>query len=153
MRLNLQAELKDEIEWHISNFVAQGWENYNSSCLCKSFSINSDKHDNEILIGLILEPTLLRYDHITGVNGKKIYEDVTCSWISGKIIVNSELLTEDLVQLIKEDIKNLPVKPFYDEDAYFGIFTKPRKVNSHDSEFTFYINKDYPKGYWQNHIL
>lgn len=46
----------------------------------------------------------------------------------------------------------MPIKPFYDEDAFLGMFTKQLR-KSGDQTLTCYFNPDYPNGMWENHAL
>jgi len=54
---------------------------------------------------------------------------------------------EAIADKIKAFVKTLSIKPFYDEDAYKCIFKKDKY------QITFYLNPDYPNGYWSNHTL
>ena len=62
--------------------------------------------------------------------------------VMGEIIVRKDL---DLV---------IPWKPFYDEDATFGIYRmKTSPYDRNETQYIFYVNPDYPDGWWENHTL
>ena len=43
------------------------------------------------------------------------------------------------------------LKPFYDEDATFGIYSD--ELRNGYERYTFYVNPDFPEGWWENHTL
>jgi hypothetical protein len=57
-----------------------------------------------------------------------------------------------IANCLKEELKNLNLNSFKDEDAFCGIFSRP-KIDNDFVSFNFYLNKDYPQGYWYNHTL
>ncbi len=99
------------------------------------------------------------YVYRVGVSGdKKTSEDVSTPWIACRIELEGEQDTPSHNDVLKElkawVYENLPWKPFYDEDAPYGIYSRQCSAYSRDwTKYIFYINPDYPDGWWENHNL
>lgn len=77
------------------------------------------------------------------------YEDKTEVWIACQVHVENDL--KGTAKMIKEFMNNIKFKPFKDEDSLLEMF----KVDYSFAELyiRFYVNPDYPDGYWRNHAL
>lgn len=160
MNINLRTAIDDEIEWHVQNFISLGWVQEDISYLTKNIGIvtNPDSKNEEwkTSIGFVLYPELLEYTVRENVDGKRRIEPTTCPWICGRITMTKDenekyqiysKRVNEVAEYMKEELKKLPIKPFYDEDAFHGVFSRPKDKLNGFIEFSFYINKDYPKGY------
>jgi hypothetical protein len=100
--------------------------------------------------GIVLYPELLSYYH-------KSQGWITVPWICARIEFEDSLLYRDEVKLrefckwIVEEFKSQGFKPFHDEDAFCGHFTKEDRKGY--VRIKMYINPSYPDGYWSNHTL
>lgn len=83
-------------------------------------------------------------------------------WICGRISVTPEDIKDQksserlrfIAKTIQNDLKQLNIKAFFDEDAFLYNFSRPEFNQRRDSvSIKFYINKDYPDGYWENHTI
>ena len=91
-------------------------------------------------------------------NRNRRTEDVTTPWIACKIELEGDQSTpwhSDVLKELKEYVKEkFPWKPFYDEDACHGIYSRQCSAYIRDwTKYVFYINPDYPTGWWENHCL
>ena len=113
-----------------------------------------NKIDNLRLI-LVIYPELLFYDYSykEGNDEKFITEDSIVPWIACKFELEGTFEEhQSTLKLLKEWINDkLIIKPFYDEDATYGIFS--RKKENGWVEYKFYLNPDYKNGWWYNHTL
>jgi hypothetical protein len=152
MLINIREEINKEIDQiidrlqlHDPNFK-QVDEHYLE--VKTPFLVNPDSNNDEWKpkIGIVLYPELLSYGR--GSDGY-----MTTPWIC----VRFELETKDMVihhELCKwfvEKFKAIGLRPFMDEDATWNHFTK--KENNGYITYKFYVNIDYPNGYWENHTL
>ncbi len=61
---------------------------------------------------------------------------------------------KNIVKWVVENVLNkLSIKPFKDEDAYLGYFSFEKNEACGELIFSFYVNPDYPDGWWENHAL
>ena len=110
------------------------------------------KVEDKFRWSLMVYPRLLTYDYVykEGSNDTALSEEVSTLWIA----CCCEFLTTDIESItpqLEEFIKILPLRPFYDEDAYHKYFSKQEK---HEwTRLIFYLNPDYINGWWQNHAL
>lgn len=110
---------------------------------------------------LVIYPELLRYGYVyrEGVSGdKKTYVDHAVVWLACKIELEGEQSTDwhsDVLKELKEYVKEkFPWKPFYDEDACHGIYSRQCSPYSRDwTKYVFYVNPHFPNGWWENHAL
>jgi hypothetical protein len=160
MKLNLHSYLQTELD----NLVTimrncDGWKQID----CYTFESTKLFGGKEII--LVFYPELLTYGYVyfegAGVydNGKnRKSEDWTTPWIACRVELEGEQNTpwhHDVLKELKEWAKEkLPWQPFFDEDACYGIYSRQCSAYSRDwTEYIFYINPDYPKGWWENHTL
>lgn len=90
-------------------------------------------------------------------------EYVTIPWMACSFSVEydkelkypeDEPRVRDIVRWVLDNIGHkLPWKMFHDEDAYAGYCSHRIIENIGAIKFTFYVNPDIPKGYWENHTL
>ena len=75
-------------------------------------------------------------------------------WIAVRIINYSDdhPIPTFVLQEILEDLYYSNLKPFYDEDAWKGFFSK-EKTRFGEDIYICYINPDFPTGYWENHTI
>lgn len=158
-QVNLYPAMMEQLDYFIKKFISIGYkqedlhyvERDTTDIVIHPDATNlSYKHK----FGMGLYPELLQYTE------KR--EDVITPWICCRInispvdIVTSidDIRLKKLTEFIKEDLKAAGLKAFYDEDGFRGNFTRPL-ANNRGDEITlkFYLNKDYPDGYWQNHTL
>ena len=157
MKLNLERYLQQEIILLNEYLLAtRDWK------LIDSYAYESViKFGTKTNIILVPYHILLNYGYVyrAGVSGeKKTYEDVTTPWIGCRIELEGEQDTpwhNDVLKDLKAWIEEkLPWKPFYDEDACHGIYSRQCSAYSRDwTKYIFYINPDYPLGWWENHCL
>ena len=96
-------------------------------------------------VGIVFYSELLEYEE----EGR----DVLTPWIVGRL----EVEETDYNKLIKyarfilSELDEMGITPFHDEDSFHGYFAK--HGNKAWTEIKFYINEEYPNGYWENHTL
>ena len=153
MEINIATSTDKEIEEVISKLKAKGHYQEDEMCMRieTPFVVNPDlKEDRRNRIFLVFYPELLSYYHKT--DGW-----VTIPWICAKYNVLGPKEFDDnfqreLCKWTSDLMKEIGYKPFYDEDAFNGHFSKNRK-GEEDIEFKMYINPSFPEGYWSNHTL
>lgn len=61
----------------------------------------------------------------------------------------------EILQWLRDKLRNTDgYRPFKDENANQGIFTKGyHKSNFEEYRYKFFMNPDYPNGYWDNHVI
>lgn len=125
------------------------------------YLVNPDARNDDYLYGssIYLSVGLLSYSS----GDRRHREEVLIPWVKctfGVEYNKSEKYPQDerrvreVVKWVKENIiGKLPYKAFYDEDAYSGNFSWEKKENLGSIYFSFYVNPDFPEGYWENHTL
>ena len=96
---------------------------------------------------LVVYPELLHYHSKEG--------DQIQVWYKCRVNGKEEWTDESIgavADYLKEFFPKLPWKPFHDEDALRGYFSKGKNRYG-DPEIAFYINPSFPKGAWCNHTL
>lgn len=111
------------------------------------FEINPDSRNPEWThkIGMVCFPELLSY-------GRE--EDQMVPWIACRITLEGEHtpeVTRDLLKWCVELLKGCGYTPFMDEDA-MGSHWRDEKKKGY-TDFTCFVNPDYPEGHWENHAL
>jgi len=160
MKTNFYKEIDDEVQFFVEKFKEIGWEQEDTAYLTKRlpFITNPDARNDEwkYSVGLVLYPELLSY-----IGDNRGTDEI---WICCRVGINtdeeiekdpwrSKRLTQ-LTDYLKEEIKKIGWKAFYDEDAFRYNFTRPEiKKNLGEVRICFYLNKDYPEGVWENHTL
>ena len=155
MKINLAKYLEAETTLVQQLFVELGWNLQDDIWCAKEFAGRN--------ILLCIYPELLSYGYVYragyGQSGnekeKRTYEEHTIPWIACRIEIEDEKPHNDILKGVKEWLNaNYPLKPFYDEDATFGIFAKKCSAYSRDwTKYIFYVNPDFPDGWWENHTL
>jgi hypothetical protein len=137
--INLASYTDDQIIFFIEKFKENGWKQEDLQY------VNKETDIQDWPLGIVFYPELLEYTE----DGK----DMITPWICGEVEIET---TDDLKlkvykNFILKELEDMDLNPFHDEDAFYGYFAK----NTHKgwTELKFYINKFYPDGYWQNHIL
>lgn len=95
---------------------------------------------------IYLSPYIMSY---TKEFGKGYNREI---WIECQLVVGRKENIKDSAIFMVEEFKKLPLKPFKDEDAFFQYFNKTRYIDD-DHAISFYMNPDYPAGWWCNHTL
>jgi len=138
MKIDLFSEIEKDIKRIIRIFVERG---------------NSTQEDYNFIrtpfgVGITFNPKLLCY--------REIYSDKLVSkiWIEGRIEVSEDRKNAVAVKM-KEYLKEIGLRTFRDEDAFYGIYSHPEKIDDWERfvRFSFYVNPDYPDGCWDNHVL
>ena len=164
MKINLDHYLQQELTVLTSLLKeTKDWERIDT----EAFEMKILTKDGEKNIIMVMYHELLSYTYVyrqgRGVysNEKKeqvISEYHTIPWIACRIELEGDHNTNwhyDVLTELKKWVKeNLPWKPFYDEDATAGIFSKKCSPYSRDwTKYVFYVNPDFPHGWWENHTL
>lgn len=134
MKENFQTRVQQDIDKVIEALLDVGFEYVDNNYL--------EYEDEDMPIYVHLYPEFLTYS--TGGKGKPI-ETLLEVWIACEI-EDDEIDTAG--NIVKELLKKSYLKPFKDEDAIKGIFARKGEY-----KIAFYMNPDYPQGYWQNHVL
>ena len=162
MNTNFYSEVENEIEFFVDKFKLIGWNQEDTAYLTKKlpFTTNPTAKNDEWQhsIGLVLYPIILSYYEKQPVRGY-----ATKIWIQCRVGIDYNPLVKypaecprlkKVTDFLKEEINKIGYKSFYDEDSYNGNFSQPEyKQNLGEIRVSFYLNKDYPDGYWENHTL
>jgi len=155
MEINITKETDKEIFEIIEKLKQQGHYQEDEMCMRieTPFVINPDlREDRRNRIFMVLYPELLSYYHETD-------KWVTVPWICARYQVSGdgsfdEKSQRELCKWTSDLMKEIGYKPFYDEGAFNGHFSKnKRATGDKDIEFKMYINPSFPDGYWSNHTL
>ena len=99
-------------------------------------------------LGIVVIPRILYY------SDRSNRGDQAVVWMKCRFESQSSDDLEIMIKHIKEEvIPKLPWKPFYDEDAHRNNFSRPHQDRHGDWIAGFYLNPDYPKGWWENHTI
>lgn len=155
MKINLESQLQEEIEYFIEVFNNNGWFREDQAYITKktSFVINptSKNEDSKYTLGLVLYPELLSYG-----DESKTGNYITTPWINCRFELEYNKLNENIVdsvaKFLLDELKTMNIFPFKDEDALYGFLTRSKNKQGYN-QHSFYINRDYPKGHWYNHTL
>lgn len=148
MNTNFQIIFDEEIEIIAKKILSTGWIREDIAYFTKNIKTNNEINNTKISICLYHE-ILNYYNRNPDIRKSEI-------WVRCRIIIPDKWEKYEislLKEIINEEFKNLQLTTFYDEDAYLGIFTKPKMYDKNLKEISFYINPDYPKGYWCNHTI
>ena len=139
--------------------VTDDWKRFDE------MAIESKIKFGEKEIFLVLYPELLSYTYIW-YEGAGVYdneknkrsEEVTTPWIACRLELEGQHSTDwhfNVLNELKEWIDNkLLIKPFKDEDAQHQIYSRQCSAYIRDwTKYIFYLNIDYPNGWWENHTL
>lgn len=161
MKINLNRYLNQEISALVAIFKNTGdWKQMDVEALESKIEFGGKE------IVLVFYPELLTYNYTWYEGGgahidsrNKRSEEVTTPWIACRIELEGEQDTywhHDVLKELKGWIyEKLPCrKPFYDEDACHGIYSRQCSAYSRNwTNYIFYVNPDYPQGWWENHTL
>ena len=108
---------------------------------------------NELVYYIIIKPGI---EVLTYYNEHD--KEVMTPWIQFTFSLREDLSKEDTTQIFQwfRDLlmNSHGYKPFKDEDGKFDYFTKGKYIsNAKDYEYSFFMNADYPKGWWDNHVI
>lgn len=156
MKKNLSAEIDKDVETIVEAFSKIGWSQEDTGYITKEFKGKE--------FGLSFSPDLLYYSEVHGKKGNQKRDPGYRVWIKGEFLGKNESEIIEKMDFLKEEFKKLPFQPFFDEDGYKGNFSRPKKnfqnrigkekvVYIENVESSFYLNPDYPEGYWENHVL
>ena len=110
---------------------------------------NSNNPDWKNKVGMVFYPELLTYGE--GKSGKVQRTPWICCRISleGK---KENSMVGDLLKWIISLLEKSGYKPFMDEDASWNHWREEEKNNGF-TEYSCFVNPDYPEGHWENHAL
>ncbi len=150
-KLNIAVEMDQEIQDLIEALLK------NQECemiddgyveIQTPFEINPDSRNPEWInkVGMVFFPELLVYG-----NGAQVQRT---PWIACRISLEGERNEQQTGELLKwliSLIEKSGYNPFMDEDARWNHWKEEKKNGF--SEYTCYVNPDYPQGHWENHTL
>lgn len=110
---------------------------------CNAYQWNCE---GGVIVYINLLPEFLFYfnDHVE--------ENTMTMWVKCQVQCKQEDLDVTVLKF-KELFSALPYKPFKDEDAYYGYFSRPKTDVDGFTKIAFFLNPDYPSGWWENHTL
>lgn len=110
---------------------------------------NPNNPDWKNKVGMVFYPELLTYGE--GRSGKVQRTPWICCRISleGK---KENSMVGDLLKWIISLLEKSGYKPFMDEDASWNHWREEEKKNGF-TEYSCFVNPDYPEGHWENHAL
>jgi len=158
-KINLREVMEDQLDFFVKKFIENGWKQEDLHYVNKrvGFLTNPDAKNDDCKygFGIVFFTELLGYSE-DGVN-------MLTPWVVGRISIDKNPdvkypsdcpKLQKVTEYMKKEFKKLGLKPFYDEDAFYGNFSRPEpRQNTGDVTIKFYINMDYPDGYWENHTL
>lgn len=139
IKLNLKPWMDSELFYFIEKFRSHGWKQEDVHYVTKI------THLQEWELGIVFYLELLEYTE----NG----EGCIAPWIVGMLEVETtdHVKLREYTDFILDELNKMDIKPFHDEDAFMGYFSK--EDHKGWTELKFYINQNYPDGYWENHTL
>lgn len=160
MNLNLERYLNQELNTILGIFLGTwDWKQIDEFAVESKISFNGKN------VFLAIYPELLTYTY-RWYEGASVYKDgnnkrvqnITTPWIACKLELEGMHTANWHYDVLKELKKwlydNLPIKPFKDEDACHQIYSRQCSAYIRDrTEYIFYLNIDYPNGWWENHTL
>lgn len=156
MKLNLKTQIETDINLIMKDFIdLHGWILIDSQMIAKDLPINQFKFE------LIIYPRVLHYMD-KDVNQSQI-------WYACQLIV-AKTKIDIVLNFLKNGFCDLKYAPFKDEDALHNYFVPYKKLktsflNKIKERYlmdyfpknyvttAFFLNPDYPKGYWCNHTI
>jgi len=138
-RINLRNYIDDQLEFFIEKFKENGWKQEDIHYVSKNTDLQ------EWPLGIVFYSELLEYTE------KK--KEVLTPWIVGRLEVETTEYDKlfEYADFILNELDQIDIHPFYDEDSFRGYFSKSNHQGW--TKLKFYINKEYPDGYWENHTL
>jgi len=147
MDLNLTKPIDQELDGHVVPTL-KGLGLKQVDCHAFQGEIQNIDGTTSLRFFLVAYPELLSY---RDKRGDQIQVWYKCR-VNGLDDEDNEKRMEMVAEFLKSLFDNLPYKPFYDEDAYLGYFSKGTNRYG-ESEIAFYINPAFPQGAWCNHTL
>lgn len=157
-QVNLYPAMMEQLDYFIKKFISIGYKQEDLHYLMRNTNIithpNSRNEKFKTQFGMSLYTELLSY-----AEDKKY---MLTPWICCSITVTPEDIKyqmdserlRSVGKLIQDDLKELGLKAFFDEDAFLYNFSRPELHKDLDSvKIKFYLNKHYPEGYWENHTI
>lgn len=165
MKNNYYNEIQNEIQFFVEKFKQIGWKQEDEGYITKRlpFITNPTARNEEWLysVGMKLHPKILSYFGDKKTHGQTGVDEI---WICCETgietddVINKNFWASSRVKefctYMKQEIDKIGWKAFYDEDAFSGIFARPKILKNLEMiEIKFFLNKDYSDGYWENHTL
>lgn len=152
MKIDLSSKIDEEISIIVNRLVSNNWVQEDVSYVRKDlgFVLNST-FKNKNHIALCLFPKILFFN-------KKAEVWIQCR-LSFEYDYNyrsnfyKDSRIEKICSTIIEEFMDINLTPFYDEDAFRYFFTKPNVKHNKFIDISFFVNIDYPNGFWQNHTI
>jgi hypothetical protein len=147
--VKLNEYMNNQIQFFVERFKEIGWKQEDISYLFKRTpfmsSPDANNDDYRYGLGMVLYADFLKYEE----EG----QDLLIPWVVGRVEIENptEEILKNVTDFIKAEVGNIGWKMFHDEDAYRGYFSKEDKKGW--TQLKFYLNREYPNGYWQNHAL
>jgi hypothetical protein len=148
--INLANYVDDQINFFVEKFKSIGWKQEDLAYLFKRtpFLVNPEARniDYQYGFGLVFYSQLLQYGY-----GKN---EMLTPWVVGRVELESPTseILKNVTDFIKEEVKNIGWKMFYDEDSFRNNFSKEERRDGY-IRLKFYLNKYYSAGWWENHTL
>ena len=163
-RINLRNYMDEQLFFFIKKFKENGWKQEDTHYVFKrtDFIVNPSarNEDYKYGFGIVFYAELLEYSE---TNDQKRRVEVLTPWVCCRIQIDENKdvkypsdcpRLEKVIEFMQKEFKEMGLEPFYDEDAYRQNFSRPEiKQNMESVEIKFYLNMEYPDGYWENHTL
>lgn len=142
--INLRSYIDDQLYFFIEKFKKHGWDQEDIHYVSKKTDLQ------DWPLGIVFYGELLEY---TDKNFGGNYLNMITPWICGRLDIETtdDQDLRDYAGFILNELKIMRLKPFHDEDSFNGYFSKEEHKGW--TQLKFYLNKFYPDGYWENHIL
>jgi len=147
--VKLREYMDNQIAFFVQKFMGNGWNMEDVAYLHKRTPFLTDadakNEDYRYGFGIVFYADFLRYEE----EG----QDLLAPWVVGRAEIENptEEILKNVAEFIKAEVEAIGWKMFHDEDSYGGYFSKEDK-NGY-TRLKFYLNREYPNGYWQNHAL
>lgn len=153
MIFDLRTQIESDIYLIVGEFLQHDWKNVNDDIIEKTGSGSFPQLKG---LPLIISPKILHYPigHKLGI--------VSNIWYGCYFEVNEKLIDVALTYFV-ELFEKIKYKPFTDEDAkakYFipykaenNVFPTSLLRGKKYIKTGFFLNPDYPNGYWHNHTI
>ena len=137
--MDLSQHIYDLMSRTIQCFVSHGWVQEDIGYVRAPEDLHVD------FKGVMMKPRILYYYETRNQN------PVAKIWIQCSVFLPRDVDVNLNIKKLKQYLSKFDLKPFRDEDAYYGMFV--RSTDKTGTELMFYLNPDYPNGYWENHTL
>lgn len=108
---------------------------------------------NFIRLYLILMPELLWHGDYRNTDKKEAISSGYRIWIKISFSCENDDDFLTIIKFLKKQLfPKMSIKPFHDEDAIVGHFSK-KEVRHGFIYSSFYINPDFAEGCWENHAI